>query len=86
MRLTYNVILTLEPDESAVNVAVPALPGVLTWGSTIDEAVAAAQEAITLHLESYAERGQPFPGNRKPRGESVAITVETPSIEARRTA
>jgi predicted RNase H-like HicB family nuclease len=35
---TYTVVLTPEPDGSAVNAAVPALPGVLTWGRTIDEA------------------------------------------------
>jgi antitoxin HicB len=86
MTLTYNVILTLEPDESAVNVQVPAMPGVLTWGATIDEAMTAAQEAISLHLESYVERGQPFPANRKPRGQSVAVTVEAPEIEARQSA
>ena len=85
MTLTYNVVLTVEPDASAVNVAVPAMPGVLTWGATIDEALAAAQEAITLHLESYAERGQPFPENRMPREESVLVTVSAP-LAVRKTA
>ena len=86
MTLTYNGVLTLEPDESAVNVTVPAMPGVLTWGATIDEALAAAQEAIALHLEGYPERGLPFPANRKPRGQSVTVTVEAPEIVARRSA
>jgi predicted RNase H-like HicB family nuclease len=51
-----------------VNAAVPALPGVLTWGRTKDEAYASAAEAVHLHLEGYRERGQPFPHDRPVRG------------------
>ena len=36
--LTYTVILTPELDGSAINVTVPALPGVLTWGGAPEEA------------------------------------------------
>ena len=86
MKLAYHGILTLVPDEGIIEVGVPALPGVVTWGTTIDEALVNAQEGIVLHLESYAERGQPFPSNRKPRGQSVAVTVEAPVIAARRSA
>jgi predicted RNase H-like HicB family nuclease len=64
----YTVVLTPEPDGSAVNAAVPALPGVLTWGRTIDEAYASAVEAVYLHLEGYRERGRAFPQDRHPRG------------------
>lgn len=84
--LTYSVVLPLEPDESAINVVVPALPGVLTWDATIDEDLAAAQEAIARHLEGYAERGQPFPLDRKPRGESVQIDVVEFTVDTRRSA
>ena len=78
----YTVVLTPEPDGSAVNAAVPALPGVLTWGRTIDEAYASAAEAVLLHLEGYRERGQPFPHDRPTRGlpkpgtETKTLTVE----------
>jgi predicted RNase H-like HicB family nuclease len=64
----YTVVLTPEPDGSAVNAAVPALPGVLTWGRTIDEAYASAAEAVLLHLEGYRERGRAFPQDRPVRG------------------
>jgi predicted RNase H-like HicB family nuclease len=84
---TYTVVLTPEPDGSAVNAAVPALPGVLTWGRTIDEAYASAAEAVLLHLEGYRERGQPFPHDRPVRGlpkpgteiKTVAVEVVTGS-------
>ncbi len=65
---TYTVVLTPEPDGSAVNATVLALPGVLTWGRTIDEAYASVAEALLLHLEGYRERGRAFPQDRPPRG------------------
>ena len=81
---TYTVVLTPEPDGSAVNAMVPALPGVLTWGRTIDEAYASAAEAVLLHLEGYRERGRPFPPDRPTRGmtkpgteiKTLAVQVE----------
>ena len=84
---TYTVVLTPEPDGSAVNAAVPALPGVLTWGRTIDEAYASAAEAVLLHLESYRERGRPLPHDRPARGmmkpgteiKTLAVQVTTGS-------
>jgi predicted RNase H-like HicB family nuclease len=88
--LTYTVILTPERDGSAVTVTVPALPNVLTWGKTYDEALASAREAITLHLESYVERSRPFPQNRQPpkhRADSLRqagrvedVTVSIPAL------
>lgn len=64
--MRYTVVLTPEPDGSAVNVAVPAMPGIHTWGRTEDEAVDSAREAIVLHLEGYTERGKPAPRDRRP--------------------
>ena len=63
--LTYTVVLTPEPDGSAINVRVPAMPGLFTWGPTYEAAIASAREAIVLHLEGYLERGKPMPRDRK---------------------
>jgi predicted RNase H-like HicB family nuclease len=65
--MRYTVVLTPEPDGSAVNVTVPAMPGILTWARTSEEALTTAREAIALHLEGFAERGKPFPADRQPR-------------------
>ena len=46
----YVVILTPEPDGSAYNVTVPALPGCFTWGETVEQALENAREAISVHL------------------------------------
>jgi predicted RNase H-like HicB family nuclease len=64
--LTYTVVLNPEPDGSAVNVTVPAMPGVFTWGPTTQEALHSAADAIRLHLQGYLERGQPLPMDRQP--------------------
>lgn len=48
----FTVVLTPETDHSAYNVSVPALPGCFTWGSSVEEALERAREAIELYLES----------------------------------
>ena len=52
----------IDQDEDDVFVAqVPALPGCITQGSTRQEALSNAQEAIAAYLESLNERGDPIP-------------------------
>lgn len=47
----FTVILTPELDGSPYNVSVPALPGCVTWGVTVEEALEMAKDAIALFLE-----------------------------------
>jgi antitoxin HicB len=56
----------LEPDAEAGGfvVKVPALPGCVTQGETVDEALANAREAIELVLEDMAERGETVPDDQ----------------------
>jgi len=57
---TYTVeLIPSEPDGYSVHV--PALPGVVTSGGTVEEALAMAREAIGLHLEGLREDGVEFP-------------------------
>jgi predicted RNase H-like HicB family nuclease len=51
----FTVVLTPEPDGSAYNVVVPALPGCFTWGTSVEEALARAREAIALYLEGQED-------------------------------
>ena len=39
-------------------VTVPALPGCITQGDTIDDALAMAKEAIELYVEELQSRGE----------------------------
>ena len=57
----YTILLHPDPDEGGYTVTVPALPGCITQGETLEEALANAREAIQLHVEVLAERGEPIP-------------------------
>lgn len=52
---TYTVVLTPDYESGGFTVTVPALPGCVTDGRTIDEALERAQEAITLYLRGEDE-------------------------------
>ncbi len=54
MDLHYPVIIRKEPDGSAYNVEVPDLDGCFTFGETLEEALANAEEAISLWLQDAA--------------------------------
>ena len=52
----------IEQDEDGVFVAeVPALPGCISQGETRDDALANAEEAIALYIESLEAHGEPIP-------------------------
>jgi antitoxin HicB len=74
---TYTVIL--EPaEEGGYIVHVRALPEIVTEGDTEEEALAMAQDAIELVLESRQERGEPIPddvGDPVVRKLTVAIAA-----------
>ena len=57
----HTVLLTPDPDEGGYTVTVPALPGCITEGDTLAEALANAREAIKCHLEGLALDGEPIP-------------------------
>jgi antitoxin HicB len=57
----YTVLLVPEPEEGGFSVLVPALPGCLTQGETVDEALANAREAIALHVSALRRHGDDVP-------------------------
>jgi predicted RNase H-like HicB family nuclease len=58
--LNYRILLRKEP-EGGYTVTVPSLPGCVTFGDTIEEAILMAKEAIELYLESLKEHGEDIP-------------------------
>jgi predicted RNase H-like HicB family nuclease len=52
--------MTTEP-ESGHTVTVPALPGCVTYGATIAEAIAKANEAVALFCESLEAHSEAVP-------------------------
>jgi antitoxin HicB len=57
---TYRILLNKEP-EGGFTVTVPALPGCITYGADMDEAITNAKEAVELFLESLTAHGEPIP-------------------------
>jgi len=58
--LSYRVLLRKEP-EGGYTVIVPSLPGCVTYGGTIDEAISMAKDAIGLYLESLKAHRERIP-------------------------
>jgi len=58
--LNYRVLLRKEP-EGGYTVTVPSLPGCVTHGTTLEEALAMAKEAVELYLESLRAHGESIP-------------------------
>ena len=59
-RLTYRIMLNREP-EGGYTVTVPSLPGCVTYGENVDEAIMMAKEAIQLYIGSLVEHNEPIP-------------------------
>jgi predicted RNase H-like HicB family nuclease len=59
-QMSYRVLLRKEP-EGGYTAIVPTLPGCVTFGDTIEEAITMAKEAIELYLESLKEHGEEIP-------------------------
>jgi antitoxin HicB len=57
---TYKLHLQKE-EEGGYTVLVPSLPGCITYGENIDEAISMAREAIELYIEELKERGEKIP-------------------------
>ncbi|MEI6576998.1 MAG: type II toxin-antitoxin system HicB family antitoxin [Bacteroidota bacterium] len=62
--LTYRIILNPEP-EGGYTVNVPSLPGCITYGENVDQAIAMAKEAIEGYLEVLKEQGEEAPDDSK---------------------
>jgi len=59
-KYTYKVLLKKEP-EGGYTVTVPSLPGCLSYGESVEEAMNMAREAIELYIESLVAHNEPVP-------------------------
>ncbi len=72
----YNYTVVFEPvPEGGYNVVVPAIPEIVTFGETLDEAKEMAADAIKCYIESALKVNEPIPEDRKPSIERVAVHV-----------
>jgi len=57
------VILIPDLETNGYTVEVPSLPGCVSEGETVEEALANIKEAIDLHIESMIARGEDVPND-----------------------
>jgi len=58
MSYHYKLLLRKEP-EGGYTVIVPALPGCITYGEDVDDAITMAREAIELYIEELQNHEEP---------------------------
>jgi antitoxin HicB len=73
-QLQHTIHLLPEP-EGGYTVRVPALPPVVTYGETYEEAMANAREAIEAILDVYREEGIEIPPDIETRIEKLTIAA-----------
>ena len=71
--LSYRIMLKKEP-EGGYTVMVPSLPGCITYGDTVEEAIEMGKEAIELYLESLRAHGDEIPTDEQTL--EYTLTVE----------
>jgi predicted RNase H-like HicB family nuclease len=74
-RIKYVAIVHKEPT-SAFGVSFPDLPGCVSAGETLDEALVNAQEALEGHIEVSAELGEALAPPRTKAAVTRALTEE----------
>ena len=72
----YTIILHPDPEEGGYTVTVPTLPGCVTKGETIEEAIALAKDAITLYVSDLQAHGEPVPEEREhPQALTISVAA-----------
>ena len=59
--MRYPVAIETGNDDTAFGVIVPDLPGCFSAGDTLDEAVAAAEEAVAAWVDTALDAGMAIP-------------------------
>ncbi len=75
---TYTVVFEPE-EEGGYTVTCPSLPGLVTYGDTLEEARAMAADAIACYLESLRKDGLPAPESdtgREPIADRISVRLE----------
>ena len=75
MKSAFTVVF--DKEEDGYTVTVPALPGLVTGGRTLEEARRMALDAICCHLESLLKDGEPLPVEQQVKVEKLEVELST---------
>jgi predicted RNase H-like HicB family nuclease len=76
VRRAFTVVF--DRTEEGYTVTVPALPGLVTEGRTLDEARGMALDAVRCHVESLLKDGEPVPVEAGGDFEKIEVEVAPP--------
>jgi antitoxin HicB len=79
----YRVSLILQPQpEGGYTVTSPALPGLVTEGDSVEEALENARDALRATLELYEDTGRPIPAGlvQDPEAGALQFDLLVPSL------
>jgi antitoxin HicB len=72
----YTIILDPDEEEGGYTVTVPALPGCVTQGEALEEAIALPRDAIRGYLEALAKDGRPIPEEHEhPQALTISVAA-----------
>lgn len=72
----YRFTAYFEPqEEGGYSVVFPAIPEIVTFGRTLEEARRMAEDALRCHLEGIMKDGEPIPTERPVQGQPVRDEV-----------
>lgn len=74
MERQYTIVLEPNLDEGVYTVTVPALPGCITQGASVDECIERAREAIAAWITDAQASGEPIP-EETDRPQAITIRV-----------
>ncbi|HEX2174031.1 MAG TPA: type II toxin-antitoxin system HicB family antitoxin [Dehalococcoidia bacterium] len=73
-KLTH--LLEPDPEEGGYTVTVPALPGIVTQGETVEEAIEMGRDALRCHVKGLLKDGETVPTEGEgPRVVTVVVAA-----------
>jgi predicted RNase H-like HicB family nuclease len=77
---SYALVIEHHPEDGGYLATFPALPGCHTWGTTYEEAVKNAEEALSVFVESLLAHGEALSQDSGASGPvSLAVIVRLPA-------
>jgi predicted RNase H-like HicB family nuclease len=67
------LVIIIPAEEGGYTVEVPSLPGCISQGETVEEAVANIREAIALYIDTLKADGRPVPEEEQPTKRTAAF-------------
>lgn len=71
----YTILLHPDKEQGGYWVTVPSLPGIITQGDTLEQAISMAREAIALHVEGMIADGEELPEDEEST-QSLVVAVD----------